>query len=109
MPILRETALSALVLVAFLYASHALVGPEESEPVKHLAVKHSVTNAGSWLGADAAPAERWLIKDSITTGQRWTGTEPPPSERSFARYASPAARVSQVFAQFVPGERRREI
>ena len=104
MPILKEFALAVMAFVAFLYVSHAYLGPDDSEPVKH-----SVTTSGSWLGADAAPAERWLAKDSITTGPLWTGMEPTPSERRFARYASPAARVSQVFAQFVPGERRREI
>jgi hypothetical protein len=104
MPILKELALAVAALVAFLYVSHAYLGPDESEPVKH-----SVTTSRSWLGADAAPAERWLVKDSITTGAFWTGTEPALAERRFARYRSPAARVSQVFAQFVPGERRREI
>lgn len=109
MPILRELVLAGFVLVAFLYANRAVLGPEESESVEHLAVKHLATNTGSWLDADAPPAERWLIKDSITTGGPWMGTAPPPAGRGFARYASPAARVSQVFAQFVPGERRREI
>jgi len=104
MPILREFCLAIAAFVAFLYASHAYLGPDESD-----AVKHSVTSRQSWLGADAVPAERWLAKDSITTGPFWTGTEPAPSERRFASYASPAGRVGQVFAQFVPGERRREL
>lgn len=104
MPILKELALAFAALVAFLYVSHVYLGPDESEPVKP-----SVTTSRSWLGAEAAPAERWLVKDSITTGAFWTGPEPAPAGRRFAGYPSPAARVNQVFAQFVPGERRREI
>jgi hypothetical protein len=108
MPVLREGVLAALVLVAFLFASHAVLGPQDSAPAEQSAGVDSATNGGSWLSADAPPVERWLVKDSITTGRRWTGVEPTPAERRFARYTSPASRVSQVFAQFVPGERKRE-
>lgn len=104
MPILKEFCLAIAAFVAFLYASHAYLGPDESD-----AVRYSVTSRQSWLGADAVPAERWLVKDSITTGAFWTGPEPAPAARRFAGYPSPAARVNQVFAQFVPGERRRQI
>lgn len=104
MPVLKEFCLAIAAFVAFLYVSHACLGPDESD-----AIKHSLTSRQSWLDADAVPAERWLAKDSITTaGPFWPGMEQAPSERGFARYGSPAARVRQVFAQFVPGERKRE-
>lgn len=98
MTVLRELALSVAALVVFLFVSHALSGPVENERI------NQSISASAWIGADPLPAERWLVKDSITTGRPWTGTEPAPAARRFARAVTPARRVKEVFAQFVPGE-----
>ena len=99
MPILKELALAVTALVMFLFISNAFFGPAESE-----GIKDSTTSGRPWMGAD--PAERWLAKDSITTGGSWMGAQPAPAKR---RFSTPAARIREVFAQFVPGERRRAI
>ena len=101
MPILKELALAVTALVMFLFISNAFLGPAESE-----GIKDSTTSGRPWIGTDPVPAERWLAKDSITTGGSWMGAQPAPAKR---RFSTPAARIREVFAQFVPGERRRAI
>lgn len=99
MSVFKELALAGPALVAALLISHAFLGPDDNERVKH-----SVTTSASWIGAGPAPAERWFAKESMTTGGPGIAADSAPAQRSFARYVTPHARIRGVFAQFVPGE-----
>ena len=127
MPVFKELALAGPALVLFLFVSDAFLGPDENErikdstisgsprvggdpvPVDRWLAKASIAGGSPWIGADQVPAERWLVKDSITTGGSWMGADPNPADRRFAREVTPAARVREAFAQFVPGESGRAI
>jgi hypothetical protein len=98
MRIMKELAVAGPALVLLLLISDAFLGPDAFD-------RQSLTSGRCWIGADQVPAERWFAKDSIVTGASWQGAYPASTERRFARTA--AARVREVFAQFVPGESGR--
>ncbi len=96
MRILKDLAVAGPVLVLLLLISDAFLGPDAID-------RQSLTNtrSWSWIGAEEVPDARWFVKDSIVTGPSWRGEYPAPAERWSVRTA--AARVKDVFAQFVPG------
>jgi hypothetical protein len=104
MATLKELAFAGVALVLFLFVSDGFLGPDENERIRH-----TITISGSWIGAAQLPAGRLLAKPSITASGPLIGTDPASPKRWVARHGTPAARVSHVFAQFVPGESRNAI
>jgi hypothetical protein len=102
MPILRELVLAVPALIVCLLISNAVFGPDER-------AAPPVTVSSTWIGADSRPTARWLAKDSFVTGGPRVAAEPPSGEPRRERDVTPQARITRVFAQFVPGESGRPI
>jgi hypothetical protein len=83
MPIFKYLAVTGSALLVFLFVSDAYFGDSES---------HSRFNGSLYESALYAPR---LVEIVV------------PAERRVTREATPANRVKEVFAQFVPNEGRR--
>ncbi len=105
MAFLNELAVATTALLAFLIVSSTFLGHEEGEPSKL-----RIAPSGSWIGADRLPPDRLLAQASLTISGPLIGidlSDLSSPNREVTRYSTPMARISQVFAQFVPGESRK--
>ncbi len=84
MPIFKHFAVTGSALLAFLFVSDTFLGDSDS---------NSRFNGSLYESALYAPS---LVKIAVT------------NERRFTRDVTPANRVRQVFAQFVPNEGKRD-
>jgi hypothetical protein len=100
MSIYKETAIAMPALAMLLFVSHTVFGSDES-------YRHLTTGPKSWLGSVEIPAERFIAKNLITGGASGADNDPPPLGQKSVGDLTPKARISGVFAQFEPGERRR--
>jgi hypothetical protein len=95
MPEVKEAAIAVQALALFLFVGHAFLGPDEGYG--------RPAGLNSWLGAASVPDERFLAKGTMAG----SASGPVQLERTAAMDLTPQARIRDVFAQFVPGERRR--
>jgi len=94
MPDVKEAAIAVQALALFLFVGHAFLGADEG---------YGRPTGSSWLGAASVPDERFLAKDSMAG----SASGLLQLERTAAIDLTPQSRIRDVFAQFVPGERRR--
>ena len=93
---LKETAIAVPALVALLFVSHTLFGPDETQLT-------SVPT--TWLGGGTFPAERFIAKD-LMTGRAYVDEVSLSLAQKPASELTPQARISSVFAQFGSGGTR---
>jgi hypothetical protein len=96
MRVLKELTIAGPVLFLLFLLSDTFLGSAATP----------TTNSQAWIGAELIPAERLLFDESIVTGTSWQGTYSDNAPSNFAK--TPAVRIRDVFAQFVPGERSRQ-